>query len=173
MLFAGPGRYGKTTLAAAFHAAGYRLLSEDQSCVRYTSAPAVIPGPAMLRVRRDVLKDLRLPGAQVVAEQGERVSFAVDTAARGDCRPVPLASVVFLRRSAEDIRLERIPPARSVPDLWAVTFRLPTPTDLHRCFSAITSIAWDVPVWNLYRPLRAEDLQATVKRVVATCLADG
>lgn len=173
MLLAGPGRFGKTTLAAAFHASGYRLLSEDQSCVRYGPEPFVIPGPAMLRVRRDVLDHLRLPRAHVVSEQDERVSFAVDPAARGDCRPVPLASIVFLRRSTEGIRLERIPPARSVPDLWAVSFRMPTTNDLHRCFTAITSIAWEVPVWNLYRPLRAEDLEATVERVVATCLADG
>jgi len=173
MLLAGPGRFGKTTLAAAFHEAGFRLLSEDQSCVRYSPEPAVIPGPAMLRVRRDVLDQLRLPGAYVVAEQGERVSFALDLAGRGDCRPVPLASVVFLRRSTEGIRLERVPSARSVPDLWAVSFRMQTPTDLHRSFTAITALAWDVPVWNLYRPLRAQDLQAVVERVVLTCLADG
>ena len=29
-----PGTFGKTTLAAAFHAAGHRLLSEDTTCIR-------------------------------------------------------------------------------------------------------------------------------------------
>ena len=141
--------------------------------MQFAQTPAVIPGPAMMRVRRDVLDHLRLPGVQAVAERRERVSFALDAAARGDCRPIPLASVVFLRPSSGGIRLERVHPAQSVPDLWALSFRMPTTADWQRCFTDITILARDVPVWNLYRPLRPEDLRRTVEHVVATCLGDG
>src|SRR5438034_1082947 len=54
VLLAAPGRSGKTTLAGAFLAAGHRLLSEDLSCCRSSPVPLLLPGPAMLRVRRDV-----------------------------------------------------------------------------------------------------------------------
>jgi len=51
VLLVASGGAGKSTLAAAFVQAGYRLLSEDVTCVRVAGAPCVIPGPAMLRLR--------------------------------------------------------------------------------------------------------------------------
>src|SRR5215211_1150628 len=60
IVLAAPGTFGKTTLAAAFLSAGYRLLSEDLTCIRVDGGPCVVPGPAMLRVRRDVAARLEI-----------------------------------------------------------------------------------------------------------------
>src|SRR5918992_1328313 len=62
LLLAAPGRFGKTTLAGGFLRLGHRLLSEDMSCVRSGTPPEVIPGPAGLRLRRDVYESIRFPG---------------------------------------------------------------------------------------------------------------
>ncbi len=166
VLLAGPGRFGKSTLAAAFLQAGYRILSEDQSGLRVAAAPAVIPGPAMLRVRRDMADVLRLQGARMVAQRDDRVSFALDRQTRGDCSPVPLRAIVFLRSAADGPRLERVPPADAVPDLWALSFRVPDEADWTRCFDAVTTLARTVPVWNCYRPLRVGVLAQTLDTIV-------
>ena len=85
-------------MAAAFHRAGHRVLSEDTTCVRLGPEPAVVPGPAMLRVRHDVAAELELPSVRRVGESDDRVHYAlVDP---GDCEPVPVRAVVFLDASA-------------------------------------------------------------------------
>jgi hypothetical protein len=173
ILLAAPGRFGKTTLAAGFVQAGFRLLSEDVSCVRLSPEPTVVPGPAMLRVRRDVLRRLKLSRMHVVAERSDRVSLAIDQPWRGDCQPVPLRAVVFLKGEASVPTAESVPAARSLPDLWALNFRLPDSAAWAQSFTGIAEIAKHVPVWNLLRPLRIEKLPTTVEHVVAACLAPG
>lgn len=168
VVLAAPGTHGKTTLAAALHAAGHRLLSEDTTCVRVAEAAAVVPGPAMLRLRHDVARHVAVPNAVAVGSvQDDRVHLALDPAVRGDCAAVPLHAIVLLRRSDEQPRIERATPAEAVRDLWALSFRLPTDEDRERCFAAVTDIARTVPIWNLHRPLRFSDLPATVALVAA------
>ena len=158
-----PGTFGKTTLAAAFHAAGHRLLSEDTTCVRVGEAPSVVPGPAMLRLRHDVAEQLEITRAAAVGTvDDDRVHLALDPDGRGDCSPLPLRAIVLLHRVADDFRIEPTPPAQAVRDLWALGFLLPTDSDRRRCFTAIADIARSVPVWNLQRPLTMRALPATV-----------
>jgi hypothetical protein len=162
-----PGTFGKTTLAAAFHAAGHRLLSEDTTCVRTSEAPLVVPGPAMLRLRHDIAQQLEIPNATPVETVADdRVHLALDPAVRGDCSPVPLRAIVLLRRADRGLRIEPVHPIQVVQDLWALSFRLPTDADRARCFTAVADLARSVPVWNLQRPLTVRDLPATVDFVV-------
>ena len=170
LLLAAPGRYGKTTLAAAFLAAGHRLLSEDVACCRSDPEPSVLPGPAMLRIRRDMHEWLELPGTEVAGEDPDRVYLTVDESARGDGSPVPIRGVVFLRRSEERATMERLPRENAVPDLWALSLNLPTDRSRAQCFREVTAIAARVPVWNLYRRLSVDQLPETVDRIVSTCL---
>lgn len=170
LLLAGPGRFGKTTLAAAFLQAGHRPLSEDQSCVHLVPAPCVIPGPAMLRVRRDVFREVWPAGTRIVAEYPDRVSLALDNRLRGDCGPIALGAIVLLRGSTGAMRVERLRPAEALPDLWALSFRLPSETDWKRCFTSISTLVRSVPVWNFYRPLRCEALPASVDHIISDCL---
>ena len=166
IIMVAPRAFGKTTLAAAFVSKGYRLLSEDVTCVRSRSAPCIIPGPAVLRIRPDVADRLEIRNASPVGEPDDRIHFAVDAAARGDCRPVPLRAILLLREIRNGFQLEPVKPMDAVRDLWPQSFNLPTPQDRARCFAAVVDLARSVPVKNLHRPFRFEDLPATVEFVV-------
>jgi hypothetical protein len=167
VLLAGPGYVGKTTLAAGFDAAGYRVLAEDVSCIRFSPEPFVVPGPAMLRVRQDVAERLVLPRARAVASSDNRVHFSLDPHRRGDSRPVPLRAVFLLRGADDDVVLDRIPAAEALRDLWPLSFRLPTVEDRARCFDGIVRLATSVRLWNLHRPLQLDDIGRVVERIVA------
>lgn len=125
----------------------------------------------MLRIRRDMMDRLTLSGAQVVRDDPERCSVAIDPARRGTSDPVPLRAVVLLRESSEDIRLERVSFTDALPDLWNLSFHLPTPESRARCFQAVVELAKAVPTWNLFRPLRYEGLPEAVDQIVEQCLA--
>lgn len=166
VILAAPGNFGKTTLAAGFHRAGFRVLSEDLTCLRRSPEPAAIPGPAMIRLRRDVADRLDLPEAELIVESSKRACYAFDPKRRGDSAPVPIRAALVLLPSADGIRLERAPAADAVRDLWAVSGMLPTDEDLSRRFEAVADLASTVPVYNLYRPPSFEALEGTVERVV-------
>lgn len=170
VLLAAPGRFGKSTLAAAFHTAGHRVLSEDLSCLQFSPTISVIPGPAMLRIRQDVMHRLTLRNAQVVRQDAERCSLALDEGRRGSCCPVPLRAAVLLRESTSGVLLERVPATTAIPDLWNLSFRLPTAESQARCFQAVADLAKGIPTWNVLRPLRLEDLPETVDKIVRNCL---
>lgn len=161
-----PRTHGKTTLAATFHNAGFRLLNEDVTCICDLSAPHIVPGPAVLRLRRDTAERLEIRNVTEVGQRDDRVHFAIDPALRGDCRPLPLKALLLLRESAEGYRLDRAAPADAVRDLWPLSFNLPDPRDRARCFAALTDLTRTTPVWNLYRPFRLEDLPGAVNFVV-------
>lgn len=167
VLLAAPGYFGKTTLAAGFDAAGYRVLSEDVSCIRLTPGPAVVPGPAMLRIRHDVAGRVELPRARAVAESDDRVHYSLDPSRRGDSTPVPLRAIVLLRSAEVGIELDAVPAADALRDLWPLSFRLPTVEDRARCFDELARLAASVRIWNLARPLRLDELGRVVERIVA------
>jgi hypothetical protein len=167
VVFAAPGRYGKTTLAAAFMQAGHRLLSEDLTCVRTNPTPAVWPGPALLRVRKDAFSRLSFSHDDVVDEDETRMYVMPDQQARGSGAAVPLRAIVFLRtHDSEQLVLERVEETRAaLPDLWTLSFNMPNDTDRTRCFSTITQLAGSVPVWNLARPLSYKSLPRVIETI--------
>lgn len=166
ILLGAPRTFGKTTLAAGFVRAGHRLLAEDVSCVRPGDRPALIPGPAMLRMRRDVAEAIELPRTYVVREEDDRVHLALAEDWRGDCSPVPIDAVVFLRPSNGDLKLERVSPAEAIRDLWSLSFRLPNDAARTASFARIVDFLKDVRAWNLSRPLRFDQIGAAVDRIV-------
>lgn len=165
ILLGAPGYHGKTTLAAGFDAGGYRVLSEDVSCIRLLPRPAIVPGPAVLRVRKDVAGRLTLPGAREVAVGDDRVHFSLDPARRGDCSPLPLRALVLLRRAENGLALDRVSAADALRELWPLSFKLPGVEDRARCFQGIAALADGVRVWNLHRPLRLNDLGRVVETI--------
>lgn len=170
LLLAGPGRFGKTTLTAAFMQAGHRPLSEDLSCVCPAPSPAIIPGPAMLRMRREMFTGCPPAGTRIVAESPGRISLALESRLRGDCHPVPLGAIVLLRKSAGEIRFQRLRPTEALPDLWALSFRLPSDAGHQQCFDGVSALVRSVAVWNFHRPLKPEALAESVDRIIAQCV---
>jgi hypothetical protein len=167
VVFAAPGRHGKTTLAGAFMAAGHRLLSEDLTCIRTNSQLAVWPGPALLRVRKDVFTQLAFTRADVVDEDATRMYVMPDRDSRGTGDAVPLRALVFLRtHSSDDVELEQVSDkTESLSDLWTLSFNMPDDGDRARCFASITQLAAAVPIWNLTRPLTFASLPRVIQAI--------
>ena len=173
LVFCGPGRFGKTTLAAAFLRAGHRVLSEDLVCVRQTEGgPAVLPGPAMLRVRPDVAERLGpIEGTRTVLRDGERVHLAMEEGLRGTGDPVPLAGILILKRGLPQITLYRVQAERFLPELFSVSFNLPSDVERVRSFGGVVDLAGSTPLWLLDRPLEFATLGEVLDRVIDTCLS--
>ncbi len=173
LVFCGPGRFGKTTLATAFLRAGHRVLSEDLVCVRQTEGgPAVLPGPAMLRVRPDVAERLGpIHGTRVVLLDGERVHLAMEDGLRGSGDPVPLAGIIILKRGLPEITLYRVEPERFLPELFSVSFNLPSDIERARSFGGVVDLAGSTPLWLLDRPLEFATLDEVLDTVTGTCLS--
>jgi hypothetical protein len=168
ILLVAPQAHGKSTLAASFARRGYRVLSEDLTCIRLEPRPSVIPGPAALRLRNDVAQDLDVVFGSRLSGRHDRTRYALER--RGDCRPVPIRAVVFLRPSDKNIWLEPIEPMRSLPDLWQSSFRL-TRDHERRCFESVAVLANELPILNLHRPLRIDALNPTVDHLLAELYA--
>lgn len=170
VLLAAPRTFGKTTLAAALVRAGHRLLSEDLTCVRPSEPPSVVPGPALLRLRADVAGRVGLPDEWRLDGAGERVRFALPEASRGDCRPVPVAAILFLRPAPDGDRAVRVEPASppdAVRDLFALSFRLPGEAEAARVFGRVTGLAAGVAAHDLSYTPRLEALGALAETVAS------
>lgn len=172
LVFCGPGRFGKTTLAAAFLRTGHRVLSEDLVCVRHTrGGPVILPGPALLRVRPDVADRLGpIEGTREVLRHDERVHLAMEDELRGTGDPVPLGGILILKRGLPDITLYEVEPERFLPELFSVSFNLPSDIERARSFSGVVDLAGSTRLWLLDRPLEFATLDEVVDRVITTCL---
>lgn len=165
VLLAAPGTYGKSTLSAAFSEAGYRLLSEDVVCLRTTPVPAVLPGPAAFRLRPDVAEQIVVRSAEPVRGSPDRHRFSLRSDARGDGRSIPLSAILLLRNSERPPTVEPLAVQDAIPDLWALSLRLKNDEGAH-CFRTLVEAASGVPVFNLRRRLRVDDLPATIDCIV-------
>jgi hypothetical protein len=72
-----------------------------------------------------------------------------------------MKAIVFLREGNE-LRVEPTTPSAALPDLWHLSFRLPTQEYRAQSFQRLARLAGAVPFFNVYRPLRLESLDATV-----------
>ena len=162
LLLAAPTTSGKTTLAAAFHAAGYRALSDDLSCCRTGAGAWVLPGPALLRMRPDMAEQLNLSDTDIPFASEAKIYHAVDRSRRGSAAPVPLAGVVFLRDHDGEMYLEERSMRDALRDLWGLSFFLPTDEDHERCFAGLADLVGRVPSWDLYRPIETRSLPDVV-----------
>ncbi len=166
VLVAAPGRFGKTTLLSALAGRGLRVLTEDLACVRTDAGASwVVPGPAMLRLRRDVADAVLPMGYQEVGRDDDRVHLAA-VSDRGDCAPVPVHALLFLRENDGPPRLSAADPGASLPDLWQVSFHLARDGDRARCFRGLADVAGSVPLFDLWRRRELDDLPATMDQIL-------
>ena len=106
-------------------------------------------------------------GTAVVARRPDRVLLRVDDARAGTADPVPIAAIVLLRRSDDEVRLEPVERVRALPDLYALSFRIGGSEAAAESFSRVSRLAARTTIWNLYRPLRIETLETVVDRIAA------
>jgi hypothetical protein len=169
LLLAGPGSHGKTTLAAAFLRANHRVLGEDMACCRLSDRPAVLPGPALLRVRPDVYRALTIPKVRVADEGPYRTALALDDRS-ADAAPVPIRGILFLRQGHTSPQITSVQPAVALRDLWALAFRLPSEEHVASSFEMIAALSAAVPAWDLYRQIEFGNLAELVDLIIETCL---
>jgi hypothetical protein len=167
LVLGAPSQFGKTTLAAAFAARGYRLLAEDITCVTANgSGPLVVPGPSLLRLRPDAADSLKIPGTRVVATTRDRVFLTFEEELRGSSQPVPLGAILLLRGQEEKVTLQKAAGPELLRDLWALAFRLPSDEDTGRVFSGLTMLVDQAPIWDLRRPWDLTKLPMTVDQII-------
>jgi hypothetical protein len=168
LILAAPSKSGKTTLAFAFHRHGHRLLSEDLVCCRAGSAE-IYPGPALARMRPDVYSGVPPAGMHEAAARPDRIFLALDDDRRGTSAPLPVRGIFFLREE-DELRCEQVPKPQAIPDVWPLAFRIPKAVERATCFRQITQLVGNVPVWNAFRPLRLDALEATVEMLAEAAL---
>jgi hypothetical protein len=168
VLLGAPGTFGKTTLAAAFLKEGYGLLSDDMACCDVRGAPTILPGPALLRLRRDVAKWLDLPATRFAYATAPKIALALEPEVRGNSAPVPLKAIVLLRKSDNGDRLTRAEPAAAVRDLFVLSPR--GVFDRPGAFEDVAKLVAAVPVWYFDRKLDAATLRDSVSQIVETCV---
>ncbi len=152
IILCGPSHHGKTTLAAAFHQAGHRLLSEDLTCVRPAGSPMVLPGPAGVRLRHDVVREFQLVDAEEILEEDDRVHYLIASHRRGTGDPVRLGAVLYLKGPSEAVALQPRQAVEAIPDLSFLSYSLPDPASFARKFERLAGIAAAVPHLDLTHP---------------------
>ncbi|HEY5579394.1 MAG TPA: hypothetical protein VIL12_06895 [Acidimicrobiia bacterium] len=164
LTFGAPGFYGKSTLSFALAAKGFRVLSEDLTCIGLSSPPVVWPGPAVLRLRKDMAHALGGGTGVRITEDRDKVHLKLDDVGSGDA--VPLAGVVLLRES-DDVRIEEIGMDRAIPDLWRLGLNIPNDQGRADLLDKTAKLLESISVSNLHRPLTPDSLEATVDRLVS------
>jgi len=170
LILAATGTFGKTTLAGAFHSAGYRLLADDMSCAIADPEPALLPGPAVIRARPDVASAFTFERTTAALTRPGRTYFVLDPATRGNGDPVPLRAIVFLRISEGPIVLQPAAASDAIRDLYGLSFRLPNDQGQAAAFGLAAELAGKIPAWNLERPLTVNSLPEVIETVIDTCL---
>jgi hypothetical protein len=168
-ILTGPSGAGKTTMSAALHRAGFRVLADDLMRCRSDQEAAVFPGPAVLRLRHDAAVHL-LAGAPGMEKGPSKTRLTIPEAQRGDGAPVPLRGIVFLQRGTGSMTLRQVPPVEALHRLWPNIFYLPAEEERRRCFQSLAQLVGMVPVWELSRAMDWGAIPSVVDRLVDTVL---
>lgn len=168
LLLAAPGTFGKTTLAGAFLKEGHRMLSDDVTCCALGDQVEVFPGPAVLRLRRDVYERVEFPGTVVADQTAAKVALSLQGRQRGAGAPLPLRGIVLLHKGEGAPTLTRMAPHEAVRDLLVLASNMLL--DQAAAFGDVTTLVNSVPVWRLDRRLDFEELPRVVDMVARTCI---
>lgn len=163
VLLTGPSGAGKTTTAAALHAAGCRVLSDDLARCDPRGHPTVLPGPAVLRLRADTAK--RFGPDSRPTPGGRKTRLIVPADRRGDGAPVPLRAIYFLASAPVALQSRPIEPTEALQRLWPCAFYLPGDTNRSRCFQALAELVGKIPAWEISRKIDWATLPVLVDHV--------
>ena len=167
LLLAAPGTFGKTTLAGAFLREGHRVLSDDVSCLAAGDPSLVFPGPAVLRLRRDVYEKVEFPGTVVADQTATKVALSLQGPQRGSGSPLPLVGIAILHKGEGSPTISRAKPHEAVRDLLVLASNMLI--DQAAAFADVTALVDAVPVWRLERRLDYDELPRVVDMLARTC----
>ena len=166
VLLAASGTGGKTTLAAGFHIAGHRSLSDDLVSVH--PAGWIDPAPALLRLRSDSATYLapRLTDADLHLEDGDKRFYEISSERRGDGARIPAAAIVFLAWSEDGtVTIDPLPASSAIQALWPLTFYLSSRPGPAESFARLATLVDSVPAFVLRRPRDFATLDECVHRI--------
>lgn len=170
--FLGHSGAGKSTLAAAFHDAGYGLLSDDVCVVERNGDGFVAqPGIPRLRLWRDAIER---SGRDTVDH--ERAFDAIDkytvqTAAARRSDALPLGAIFLLTRhedAGQDFAIRRLAGAEAIRALMENTYRgsfIEQVGDPRRHFETCIQLSRAVPIFELRRPWDQARIGAVIAHV--------
>lgn len=168
--FVGWKGMGKSTTAAAFHAAGHPLVAEDTVACDRSDVVTVLPGVRQFKLDPAAAAyALRVDPASLprLHEAHERRIHLVDDDYRPQPRPL---RGVFVLEWGETVGLESLKPEQAFVELvrhaYALRFLGPR-GGVSRHFEQATELARTVPVVRLVRPRSLEALPAVIDAVRA------
>ena len=166
VLLAASGTGGKTTLAAGFHIAGHRSLSDD--LVSVDPAGWIDPAPALLRLRKDSAANLspRLTDADLHLEDGDKCFYEISPKRRGDGARTPAAAIVFLAWSEDGtVTIDPVAASTAIQALWPLTFYLSSRPGPAESFARLATLVDSLPAFVIRRPRDFAKLDECVHRI--------
>ena len=170
---------GKSTLAAALCEAGCRFVSDDVSAILFDARgqPLVLPDGRQHRLWADTVERLSLVERQGPAIRVSIGKYHVDPASDEPPVPLPLATVVALRRAIPPHQpgMEPLKPADAAPLLRKDVYRPAMAAHLGRdpgLFGQIAALLGHVRAYRLNRPADFGDLDETVRTILAHLRAE-
>ncbi len=168
MVFAGPSGIGKSTLAAHFHRAGYRLLADDVCAITLDSGgiPQVLPAFPQLRLKTDAIE--RLYGKNIPAASSNNADKVVVPLGEGHApMPIPLRTIHVVTDSGKGSPsitfLRGFDSIRWLADNLSRPHLLQGPRHRGRLLRLVAEIAQMVEVVQLSRPRDATGLDGLVQ----------
>jgi hypothetical protein len=173
--FTGPSGSGKSTLAAWFHDRGFEVLADDVCVISPVDELrfGVLPGLPRLRLWRDALersgRSAENHEPSFAGTDDDRDKFDVSLpAVPPDRSPVPLAGI-FALEIAEEVETFQLEAAASLRLLMENTYRgqlVDEVGDRERYFAACVSLAREVRVWMLRRPMNGLAFESIAERIL-------
>ena len=167
--FVGPAGAGKSTMAAAFAEAGWRVLSDDTLALRrHGAAWLAAPGYPRVRLWPEATAALGLQSAPAAA--GRRTHLDIGALDRYATESLPLAVVYLIDYDDEGSRprIDAVGSANALPELAANTFASRALTRRQHAgeFAALADLLAAVPTRRLLRPFGLERLGGVRDAVV-------
>jgi hypothetical protein len=126
VIFAGASGQGKSTLAAAFHRLGYRILADDVSAIACHDAgyPLVYPGYPQLKISATAADALHQATAGLRPIDPAAGKYALPIRDAFCTQPLPLYAIYMLRTTAtRAVELQRLGGVERLRVLATQTFR--------------------------------------------------
>ncbi len=153
VLFLGSRGSGKSTAAAAFHARGHQVVTDDVGAVRVVDGGQCLLRPAGPRIR--LLDDSRVAFNGVEPKGVLHFRKRLFDLTRGEQRELIATRRIYALEYGDEIRCERIPTMSAVAELSAHSFvehgRM-TEAALDAHLRDCISVARAAPLYRLFRP---------------------